>query len=189
MNPVATVAESAAQVAIRRLGLWLFIASDSIFFLGLLIARYYMQGVRRPPEVNQPLGLALTIILLLSSFTANRSEVAIVHDDRPAFLRNLLATIVLGILFLLGVVMIEWPEALHFAPPSTGYGTALFSLTSVHALHVLSGVVILLLVFLRGRRGQFSANNCWDVQGSVIYWHFVDVAWVFIYPTLYLVGS
>ncbi len=54
---------------------------------------------------------------------------------------------------------------------------------------LLAGVVILLLVFLRGRRGQFSANNCWDVQGSVIYWHFVDVAWVFIYPTLYLVGS
>jgi len=184
-----TAVESASQIANRRLGLWLFIASESFLFMGFLIARYFMQGVTRPAEVNQPLGLALTVILLLSSFTANRAEVSIGHDDRSAFLRNLLATIGLGVLFLLGVVAVEWPEARQFAPPSTGYGTVLFSLTGLHAFHVLTGLILLVLMFWRGKRGQFSAQNYWDVQGSVIYWHFVDVAWVFIYPTLYLVGS
>lgn len=188
MAALTPVVESPFQIANRRLGLWLFIASESVLFLGFLIARYYMQGVHRPPEVNQLLGLVLTVILLVSSFTANRAEVSIGHDDRPAFLRNLLFTIGLGVLFLLGVVAVEWPEAMHFAPPSTGYGTALFSLTGLHAFHVLTGVIILLLVFLNGQRGRFSARDYWGVQGPVIYWHFVDVAWVFIYPTLYLVG-
>jgi len=186
---VATLAESKFQIHNRRLGLWLFIASDSLFFIGLLIARYYMQGTYRPPEVNQLLGLAITVVLLLSSFAANRAEVSIQHGDRAAFQRNILVTIVLGLLFLVGVVMVEWPEAMLFAPPSTGYGTALFSLTGFHAFHVLSGVIVLFLVYLQGRRGRYSAENHWDVSGSVIYWHFVDLVWVLIYPTLYLVGS
>ncbi|MFQ5611722.1 MAG: heme-copper oxidase subunit III [Anaerolineae bacterium] len=181
--------ESKQRIAIRRLGLWLFIASESCLFLGILIARYYMQGLHRPAEVNQILGLAITIILLTSSFFANRAEVSISRGDQPAFLRHLLVTIGLGVLFLVGVVVFEWPEALHFAPPSTGYGTALFSLTGLHAFHVLTGVIVLVVVYLQGRRGHYSAENHWDVEGGVVYWHFVDVAWVVIYPTLYLVGS
>ncbi len=111
------------------------------------------------------------------------------HGDQTGFLRSIMITIVLGVLFLLGVVIIEWPEALHFAPPATGYGTALFSLTGLHAFHVLTGIIILLFVYLKGRRGHYTTENHWDVEASVIYWHFVDVAWVVLYPTLYLVGS
>lgn len=176
------------QIFNRRLGLWLFIASESMIFLTLLGSRFYMQGVSRPLEVNQVLGLIITSVLLLSSFTANRAEVAIAHGDRTSFLRLLLTTIVLGLVFLIGVVTVEWPEALHFAPPATGYGTVFFAATGMHAFHVLTGVIILLLVFLNGRRGRYTAQDHWGAEGSIIYWHFVDVVWVFVYPTLYLVG-
>jgi cytochrome c oxidase subunit 3 len=175
------------QIYNRRLGLWLFMLSDSMVFLALLAARYYMQGTHRPPEVNQTLGLFLTCLLLASSFCANRADVSIAHGDRAAFLRNLAATIVLGVMFLLLVATIEWPEALHYAPPSTGFGTALFSLTGLHATHVLSGIIVLLFALFKGWRGGYAQDH-WGAEGSIIYWHFVDLVWVFVYPTLYLVG-
>lgn len=176
------------QLITRRMGLWLFIASESMIFVALLFTRFYMQGVYRPEELNQVLGLIITTILLVSSFTANRAEVLMGQGDRTGFLRNLGITIVLGLVFLLAVVTIEWPEAMHFAPPSTGYGTLFFVITGMHAFHVLTGLIILLIVFFQGRRGQYSVEDYWGVQGGVVYWHFVDVVWVFVYPILYLVG-
>ncbi|MEK7717633.1 MAG: heme-copper oxidase subunit III [Pseudomonadota bacterium] len=175
------------QIYNRRLGLWLFIASESVIFLTLLTSRFYMQGVFRPAEVNQVLGLIVTAILLASSFFANRAEVSIAHGDRAGFTRNILVTIVLGLVFLLGVVTVEWPEALAFAPLSTGYGTVFFAITGMHAFHVLSGIIILALVFVQGQRGRLAADH-WSAEGAIIYWHFVDIVWVFVYPTLYLVG-
>ncbi len=182
-------ADLAFQTGNRRLGLWLFIASESMIFLALLATRFFMQGVQRPEEVNQVLGLILTSVLLLSSFTANRAEVAMAHGDRSGFVRNIGITLLLGTAFLLSVVAIEWPEALGFAPLSGGYGTVFFATTGMHALHVLIGLLILLLMALQARRGRYSAQDYWDVQGGVTYWHFVDVVWVFVYPVLYLVGS
>jgi len=180
--------ETKTQLINRRLGLWLFIASEACLFLTLIIARYYLIGTFRPEEVNQPLGLTITIILLISSFFANQSEVSIAHGDQKGFLRNILLTIVMGMAFLLIVVLFEWPEAMRFATPATGYGTALFSLTGLHAFHVLTGMVILLIIYFQGRRNHYSDANHWDVEAGIIYWHFVDLAWVVIYPTLYLVG-
>ncbi len=177
------------QIVNRRLGLWLFILSESMIFFALLATRFYMQGSHRPAEVNQVLGLIITCILLLSSFTANRAEVAIAHGDRSAFLRLLLATIVLGLVFLVTVVAVEWPEALLFAPPSTGYGTVFFALTGMHAFHVLTGILILVLVWWNGSRGRYTTEDHWGAEGGIVYWHFVDVIWVLVYPTLYLIGS
>lgn len=182
------VANLQEQLITRRLGLWLFIASESMIFVALLFTRFYMQGVYRPAELNQVLGLTITTILLISSFAANRAEVLMGQGDRTGFLRSLGITIVLGLIFLLTVALVEWPEALHFAPPSTGYGTLFFVITGMHAFHVLTGLLILLIVFLQGWQGRFSAQDYWGVQGGVVYWHFVDVVWVFVYPILYLVG-
>lgn len=176
------------QLINRRLGLWLFIASESMIFIALLFTRFLMQGVYRPAELNQVLGLGITSILLASSFTANRAEVLIGQGDRTGFLRSLGATIGLGLVFLLAVVTVEWPEARHFAPLSTGYGTLFYVITGMHAFHVLTGLIILTIVFFQGRRGQYTVEDHWGVQGGVVYWHFVDVVWVFVYPILYLVG-
>jgi cytochrome c oxidase subunit 3 len=91
------------------------------------------------------------------------------------------------LVFAVGVGL-EWSEAFHFFPPSTAFGTVFFLLTGVHATHVLSGLIVLAIVWYLGRDGRFSRGNYWGVEGAVKYWHFVDVAWVFIYPTLYLVS-
>jgi cytochrome c oxidase subunit 3 len=99
----------------------------------------------------------------------------------------MLYTIGLGILFLAGVGY-EWAEALEHFPPSTGFGTVFFTLTGVHAFHVLTGLIVLGIVYYMGRDGRFTTGSYWGVEGSVKYWHFVDAAWVLIYPTLYLVS-
>ena len=173
------------QVRANRLGLWLFFVSESFMFGGLLAARFYLWGNTRP-ELDQALGLIVTSILLLSSFFMNRAESAIAYDDRKTFLRSLLITAALGTLFLVGVVGFEWQG--HLKPWDGVYGAVLFGMTGLHALHVLSGVIIILLVWNRGRQGGYSADRHWGVEACAIYWHFVDVIWVVFYPALYLIG-
>ncbi len=177
---------------INRLGLWLFLVSDASFFIALLSARFFVVGTSRPDEVNQALGLGLTILLLLSSLSAYRAEAAAEHGDNRTALKMLLATMGMGVIFLFGVGY-EWYEAFQHETtwPSTGYGTILFTLTGVHAFHVVTGILTLGFVYFRVRRAAPDAEGTdtqWAVEGAVKWWHFVDVAWVFIYPTLYLVG-
>ncbi len=176
-----------SHLYIRHLGLWLFFLSESFLFLALNSGRYFLLGLSRPAEINQLLGLTITSILLARSLTAYRAETSIAHGDQRLFLRNTLATIVLGSLFLVGVG-VEWAQAFAHFPPQERFGTVFFTLTGMHGLHVLSGIVLLLFVFLHGQRGRFDAGKYWPVEGVVKYWHFVDVVWVFIYPTLYLVA-
>ena len=104
-----------------------------------------------------------------------------------AFLNSMLITAGLGIVFLIGVVGFEWQG--HIKPSDGVYGAVLFGMTGLHALHVLSGVVLILLVWNLGRKGRFSAERHWGVEATAIYWHFVDVVWVLYYPALYLMGT
>jgi cytochrome c oxidase subunit 3 len=175
-----------AHTRANRLGLWLFFISESFMFAGLLVTRFYLWGGGRP-ELDQWLGLIVTAILLISSFSMNRAESAIAHGDRRTFLACLLITAALGAAFLVGVVGFEWQG--HIRPWDGVYGAVLFGLTGVHALHVLTGVILLLLVWNLGRKGHFSAERHWGVEATAIYWHFVDVVWVFLYPALYLMGT
>lgn len=179
-----------SSLDINRLGLWLFLVSDASFFIALLSARFFVVGTSRPEEVDQLLGLGLTVLLLLSSLSAYRAEVAAAHGDRQTAMRLLLATMGMGVLFLFGVGY-EWQQALQHFPPSTAFGTVLFTLTGVHAFHVVTGVATLGFVYFRLRSAADDTDGSehqFAVEGAVKWWHFVDVAWVFIYPTLYLVG-
>ncbi len=182
-----TVEKVQARLKLNRLGLWLFLVSDASFFLALLSSRYFVEGLHTPEEVDQALGLALTILLLASSLTAYRAETAAANGNMPRYRWNMFATMLMGIVFI-GGVGYEWFEAFKHFPPSTGYGTVLFTLTGVHATHVLSGVILLALVYRKGQSKPYAPDSYWGVEGAVKYWHFVDVAWVFIYPTLYLVS-
>ncbi|MBM3943917.1 MAG: heme-copper oxidase subunit III [SAR202 cluster bacterium] len=175
------------SLGINRIGLWLFIVSECFLFGALLTSRFYLQGVSRHEDLNQVLGLIISIVLLVSSLSAYRGEMAARYGDQRGFRLNILATLVLGLVFLAGVGY-EWHEAYAHFPPSTAFGTAFFTMTGVHATHVLSGLVMLAIVWVRGRDGRYTKGNFWGVEGTVKYWHFVDVAWVFIYPTLYLVS-
>ena len=184
--PGDIVSERAHRLTINRIGLWLFLLSDMSFFAAVISSRYFISGVRTPEEVNQVLGLALASVLVFSSFTAYRAEMAAAHGDQPGLRRFMVATIVLGVVFLAGVGY-EWHEAYAHFPPSSEFGTVLFTLTGIHATHVLSGMVILALVLKSARGRSYGPGDYWPVEGAVKYWHLVDVAWVFIYPTLYLV--
>lgn len=175
-----------AHTRANRIGLWLFFVSESFMFGGLLASRFYLWGSTRP-ELDQALGLIVTSVLLLSSFFMNRAESAIAHDDRRTFLTSLLITAALGVVFLAGVVGFEWQG--HIKPWDGVFGAVLFGMTGLHALHVLSGVVLIVIIWNLGSKGHFSAERHWGVEATAIYWHFVDVVWVFFYPALYLMGT
>lgn len=181
------VADYATKLARNRLGLWLFIISDSFVFIGLFVARIVLLGPNRP-ELNQVLGVAVTALLLMSSFFMNRAEVEMAHGNRPAFVRNTLITMTLGVLFLLGVVGVEWQIA-PFGPADGAQGAVFYSMTGFHAFHVLTGVILLYIVWNNGRRSVYTAEKHWGVEAAAVYWHFVDVVWMFFYVGLYLMGS
>jgi cytochrome c oxidase subunit 3 len=174
----------------NRLGLWLFILSDAFVFGGLAVARFNLLGLSRP-HLNQTLGLIVTAVLLISSFFMNRAETSMAHGDRRGFVIGTSLTLILGIGFLLGVVGIEWPQAIHegVTPSSGADGAIFFMMTGMHAFHVLTGVIFLGIVLRNGARGLYSAEKHWAVEAAAVYWHFVDVVWIFFYPALYLIGS
>lgn len=173
-----------------RLGLWLFLLSDSFVFGGLMAARVNLLGMTRP-ELSQGLGLAVTSILLISSFFMNRGETAMAHGDKSGFTLNTIITFILGLGFLIGVVAVEWPQAAaHGITPDSGAtGAVFYMMTGMHAFHVFTGLIFLLVILGNGRKNLYSAEKHWGVEAAAVYWHFVDLVWIFFYPALYLVGT
>ena len=178
-------AEDAFRPRANRIGMWIFIASETFLFGAFVSARFVVSQTERPAEVNQSLALIITTVLLLSSISAYLAETSIANDDRRGFLRYTTITLALGALFMVGVIL-EWSEGLADFPPGTIYGSAFFTLIGLHAFHVVTGLIGLGVVLNLGRKGHFGSENYWGVEGTIKYWHFVDLAWVVIYPTLYL---
>ena len=179
----------------NRIGLWLFLLSDGFVFAGLLVTRVNLLGMTRPP-LNQTLGLVVTAVLLISSFFMNRGETAMAHGDKKGFMTNTVITFVLGLGFLLGVVMVEWRLAAaegltaSFGNPSVGpMGAVFYMMTGMHAFHVLTGLIFLAIVWNNARKGVYSEEKHWGVEAAAVYWHFVDLVWIFFYPALYLIGK
>jgi len=173
----------------NRIGLWLFLVSDSFVFGGLMVMRLNLLGLTRP-NLNQVLGLTVTAVLLISSFFMNRGETLLTNGDRKGFITNTIVTFVLGLGFLIGVVFVEWPNAINegITPSSGTAGAAFFMMTGMHAFHVLTGLIFLLIVLVNGRRGLYDEKH-YPVEAAAVYWHFVDVVWIFFYPALYLIGT
>ena len=177
------------KLATNRLGLWLFLLSDAFTFGGLLITRAVLWGDTRP-DLNQYLGLIVTAVLLVSSFFMNRAETAMAFGDRKNFLRGVTITLILGVIFLVGVVGVEWPQAAAhgITPGKDAYGAVFYMMTGMHAFHVLTGVIFLIIVLNNGRKGLYTPEKHLAVEAAAVYWHFVDVVWIFFYPALYLIG-
>jgi len=188
----------------NRIGLWLFLVSDLFVFGGLMVVRINLLG-QTHPHLNQNLGLFVTAVLLVSSFFMNRGETLLQSGDRKGFLNNTLITFLLGLGFLLGVVIIEWhaipavaefvlslfgePAGVEPLTPSSGAaGAVFFMMTGMHAFHVLTGLIFLAIVWLNGRKGLYDEKH-YPVEAAAVYWHFVDVVWIFFYPALYLIGK
>lgn len=182
----------AQAVRNNRLGLWLFCFSEVFLFVGLLASRFYLwrdpvTGAAIRPELDQTLGLITTCVLLVSSGFMAWAESAISVGDRRSFSLGMLGTFVLGAAFLAGVVGLEWGG--HLRPTDGAFGAIFYGMTGIHAIHVLSGLVIIAIVWINGLRGAYTAEHHWGVEACAIYWHFVDVVWVFFYPAIYLIGT
>ena len=97
-------------------------------------------------------------------------------------------SIFLGVVFLAGVLGIEWRIA-PFGPADGAQGAIFYSMTGFHAFHVLTGVIFLSIVLRNLIRNRYSQEKHWAVEAAVVYWHFIDAVWIFFYPALYLIGT
>ena len=176
------------------LGVVLFIVSEAMMF-GAFFAQYFYNRILSPewPPQGQervsafPLPVILTVLLVASGFTAHWALNAIRRDDRDRFQGWLIVTILLGAGFLGGQAFEYWNLMVneHFTISSGIYGSVFFSLTGLHGLHVTVGVILLIGIAIRAFLGHFSARNHFGAEGSILYWHFVDVVWIALYATLY----
>ena len=173
----------------NRLGLWLFLISDSFVFGGLMVMRINLLGLTRP-HLNQNLGLFVTAVLLISSFFMNRGETLMKAGDRKGFLNSVMVTFLLGLGFFIGVIAVEWQLAARegLTASSGPAGAAFYMMTGMHAFHVLTGLIVLSIVWINGRRGLYDEKQ-YPIEAAAVYWHFVDVVWIFFYPALYLIGK
>jgi cytochrome c oxidase subunit III len=199
-SPVAGLSHDArGGISNVVLGMLLFITSEVMFFGGLFAA-YFNVRANSPqwptinPETGHQFELAIlplvgpaTVFLILSSFTCQFAVWAIRRGDRTGFLRNIAATFIIGIVFLLMQATDYIALANEGLTLSAGtYGTTYFTLTGFHGAHVFGGVIMLGVILYRGLAGQFSARHHDAAEAVSLYWHFVDVVWILLFSLLYL---
>ena len=176
----------------RKLGMWLFIASEVMFFGGLIAAYLHYKvtlGFSESTELNVVLVGINTMILLTSSYTVV-SALAAVRDGRQGrFIAFLLLTILLGVAFLSGQIF-EFADLVGQGVTLTSgvFGSSFFTLTGFHGLHVAAGVVWAIVTLFRGLRGTFNAENNMAVEIFGLYWHFVDIVWIVLFTQIYLIA-
>ncbi|GGN96330.1 cytochrome c oxidase subunit 3 [Haloarcula pellucida] len=140
------------------------------------------------PHVWGSLVIVNTVILLISSVTLHYSHVALLNGNRDRFMKLLGLTLLLGIVFIGGQVYEYYEFIVHenFTIAQGIYGSAFYGLTGLHGLHVTMGAVLLGIVFVRAYYGQYSPERHTSVSTASMYWHFVDVVWVFLVVVLYM---
>jgi len=173
------------------LGMVLFIASEVMFFGGLFAAYFNIRadaGSNWPPagleHLHADLPAIFTGVLLLSSVTMHLGVLAIRRGNVKALSRWLAVTVALGIIFLSGQIY-DYAH-LDFTIRDGVYGSTFFTLTGFHGAHVFGGAVYLSIVLVRSMTGQFSKAHHAAVEGASMYWHFVDIVWVALFFTLYV---
>jgi cytochrome c oxidase subunit III len=199
-SPVSGLAhDTRGGISNPILGMILFLTSEVMFFAGLFAA-YFNVRANAPvwPPINPethaafrvemlPLVLPATILLVLSSLTCQLAVNAIRRDDHTGLVRNIGVTVVLGIIFL---VMQATDYSLLYSEgvrlDAGPFGTTYFTLTGFHGAHVFGGVIMLSVILYRGMAGQFSARHHDAVEATSLYWHFVDIVWIALFSTLYL---
>lgn len=175
-----------------RWGMIAFLGSELATFGALFTYYFFIRAGTWPPQdlphlVNS-LVLTNTAILIASSFTLHWAHVAIRNENRRNFLLGLAVTLLLGVVFIGGQVYEYYEFIVHsdFNLTTGIFGSAFYGLTGLHGLHVSLGAVIIGIVFVRALRGQYSAERHVSVSTASMYWHFVDVVWVFLVVVLYV---
>jgi cytochrome c oxidase subunit 3 len=181
------------------MGMYIFLASEVMFFGSLFATYFYLYGshLTWPPQAPTsssefyvswfPIPLINTVVLLSSGVTCHFALEAMSHDNRRRFFILQIATIVLGVGFELGQLY-EFISAFGRGLNLTvnTFASAFFTMTGFHGAHVLGGLILLILILYRASRGQFNSRNHVGVAAVTLYWHFVDVVWIFLFGILYL---
>jgi|SRR5690625_1293779 len=176
----------------KKVGMWLFIASDCMFF-GALIGTYLVYAGKSlvgpyPQELfDIPLTTLSTFILLMSSLSVALAVHAVQKGDQKGLRLWLLVTVAMGLTFL-GFQVYEFN---HFISQgltlSTNlFGTTFYVLTGIHGVHVGLGVIWLMLLLLSSLRGDTTRVNAVNVEIAGLYWHFVDIVWIVVFAVVYL---
>ena len=175
------------------LGMVLFIASEVMFFGGLFGAYFTIRSAATqwPPESTPHLetwyAAVLTTILVSSSVTMQFGVWAIRRNDQRKLLLWLAASLLLGLMFLAGQANEYRTLIGEGMTLSSGvFGSTFYTLTGFHGAHVAGGAAFILIVLLRARSGQFTARYHDTVEMASYYWHFVDVVWLGLFSTIYL---
>ena len=192
------------------LGMWIFLSTEVLFFGGLFMT-YTLYRSTYPDifaaaskTINLTLGAVNTVVLISSSLTMAMSVWAAQVGKRKLIVFFLIATLVLGCVFL-GIKAVEYHEKFveHHVPgldfnfePGADTGTnahaqlffsLYFGMTGLHALHMIIGAGLLIWLIKEAMRGRFSSTYNTPVENVGLYWHFVDIVWIFLFPLLYLI--
>jgi cytochrome c oxidase subunit 3 len=184
-------AHQSSRVDSRVLGMFLFIASEVMLFGSFFTAYFFVRVVNDypwPPEgFHLPVFVAgvNTAILVTSSFTVHWALHSIKHGNRAGLKAGLVLTFCMGVVFLLTQIM-EYAR-IGFAPGDNAFATVFFSLTGLHGAHVFVGLTLLLAATVRSFRGHYTPEEHLGVEIPGIYWHFVDVMWIIVYTTVYII--
>jgi cytochrome c oxidase subunit 3 len=185
------LAHQSSRVSAPVLGIFLFIASEVMLFGAFFTAYFFVRVVNEvdawPPEgFHLPVFVAgvNTAILVTSSFTIHWALQSIKRGSRAGLQAGLVLTLALGTTFLL-TQMLEYSR-IGFAPRDGAFGSSFYGLTGLHGAHVFVGLVLLSVATVRAFRGHFSAAHHHGVEIPGIYWHFVDVMWIVVYATVYI---
>lgn len=186
-----------------RLGMWLFLVTEMVLFGGLFIAYSYMRS-KYPAEfhhggaeLNATLGVTNTVVLLTSSLTVVLAIVAVQRGQRGRALAFLGTTLGLGAVFLC-IKSVEWAAKFHHGlyPRAEHLGTLpqgeqvffglYFTMTGLHGVHVIAGLLVLSWVTVMVARNRVRADRYVHLENAGLYWHLVDVIWIFLLPLFYL---
>jgi len=188
-------------------GMWVFLITEVMFFGGMFLAYTIYRNTypyvfgKASTSLNAVIGALNTAVLLCSSYTMVMAVRSAQIGKRKALVIFLILTLLLGLTFL-GVKAYEWNEKFveHHVPgasfhfegaaeqgPAQLFFSLYFAMTGLHALHMVVGVGILSWLLVLSMRGRFTAEYMTPVDVAGLYWHFVDIIWIFLFPLLYLI--
>jgi heme/copper-type cytochrome/quinol oxidase subunit 3 len=179
----------------RKLAIWTFIGSECLFFASLISVYLVYKGKSLvgpyPSEIFEiPLVTVGTALLLFSSLFVVLALNGCEQGNRKKFLGWLAMTILCG-LFFIGMQVYEFTHFFHegLTMQKNLFGASFFTLTGFHGTHVTIGVIWLLSIFIEGVRGHVPPAKALNFEIAALYWHFVDVVWIVIFPVVYLMNS
>lgn len=187
-----------------KLGMWIFLFTELFLFGGLFLVYAVFRSTHSEDfhsaalELNSFIGTVNTVFLLISSMTVAMAITAIRKDQKQLAMFLVFITLVLAALFMVNKYF-DWSHKFHYKlyPGSDvlknlGHGELLFfglyyMMTGLHAIHVLAGMVLLSINLVKIKRGLVNRNHYLLLENSGLYWHLVDLIWIFLFPLLYLI--